>query len=82
MEKHRKRERPYEYVEKVRVTSVRVYRHRDSPCLLSPGKAEGPAACLPARMNDTNDATKIIDEEKELNALEQLAISQNNVLKV
>lgn len=75
-------ERPYEYAGEVRVTHVRVYKHREGAWTAStfPGRAESPAACFPTSLT-TTDATKIIAEESEAGALRQLAISQNTVIK-
>ena len=50
-------------------------------CLHSPGRAKSPAAYFPASRQSATPL-KITDEEKETNALKQLAISQNTVIKV
>lgn len=75
-------ERPYECAGEVRVTHVRVYKHREGAWTASifPGRAKSPAACFPTSLT-TTDATKIIAEESEARAPRQLAISQNTVIK-
>lgn len=65
------------------MTSIRVHRRCEGPlpAYIPPGRAKSPAAYFPASRQSTTPL-KITDEEKETNALKQLAISQNTVIKV
>lgn len=71
--------RPCECGGQVRVTHVRVFKHREG--LLGPL----PYSCRGQRAQQSltaTDATGIVAEESEANAAEQLARSQNIVIKV
>lgn len=79
--KKRETDRPCECGGRVRVTHVRVYKHREGPLGLRPYSWQGRRASLPVSQQSLT-ATGVIAEESEANAAEQLAISQNSVIKV
>lgn len=71
-ERERETERPCECGGQVRVTHVRVYKHREGfaclDCFHTPGRAKrAPAACFPTKLTAA-DASGIMAEESEANA--------------